>query len=116
MRCIFDGEGSDRTFKDFTENVYAPNFSHHKLTVFEYADGNNTVAGKGNTDLDMYYAKLTLAYGTNSGRALPSYPTNDDFEKLKDEALKGNKFNTNNLLGETVFNNEDNYFYINSRP
>ena len=82
---IFDGEGSDRTFKDFTENVYAPNFSHHKLTVFEYADGNNTVAGKGNTDLDMYYAKLTLAYGTNSGRALPSYPTNDDFEKLIDE-------------------------------
>ena len=82
---IFDGEGSDRIFKDYTDNVYAPNFSHHKLTAFEFADGNNTISGKGNTDLDMYYHKLTLAYGTNSGRALPSYPVNDDFEKIIDE-------------------------------
>ena len=58
----------------------------HKLTCFEFADGTNIVAGKGNTDLDMYYAKLTLAYGTNSGRALPNYPANTDFEKTIDES------------------------------
>ena len=50
----------------------------------------------------------------NKLEQLLNIKTNDDFEKLKDEALKGNKFNTNNLLGETVFNNEDNYFYISS--
>ena len=34
----------------------------------------------------MYYAKLTLAYGTNSGRALPNYPANTDFQKTVDES------------------------------
>ena len=33
----------------------------------------------------MYYYKLTLAYGTNSGRAVPIYPSNTDFEKSVDE-------------------------------
>ena len=83
---IFDGDPADRIFKDYTSNVYAPNYSHHKLTCFEFADGNNVVEGKGNTDLDMYYAKLTLAYGTNSGRALPNYPANTDFQKTVDES------------------------------
>ena len=83
---LFDGDPADRIFRDYTSNVYAPNYSHHKLTCFEFADGNNTVAGKGNTDLDMYYAKLTLAYGTNSGRALPNYPANKDFQKTVDES------------------------------
>ena len=83
---LFDGDPADRIFKDYTSNVYAPNYSHHKLTCFEFADGNNVVEGKGNTDLDMYYAKLTLAYGTNSGRALPNYPANSDFQKTVDES------------------------------
>ena len=83
---LFDGDPADRIFRDYTNNVYAPNYSHHKLTCFEFADGTNTVAGKSNTDLDMYYAKLTLAYGTNSGRALPNYPTNTDFQKTIDES------------------------------
>ena len=82
---FFDAEPSDRIFKDYTSNVYAPNYSHHKVTCFEYADGVNVISGKGNTDLDMYYSKLTLAYGVNSGRALPVYPSNTDFEKSIDE-------------------------------
>jgi len=83
---IFDGDPADRIFRDYTQNVYSPNYSHHKLTCFEYADGTNIVAGKANTDLDMYYAKLTLAYGVNSGRALPNYPANKDFQKTIDES------------------------------
>jgi hypothetical protein len=83
---LFDGDPADRIFKDYTTNTYTPNFSHHKLTCFEYADGANIVSGKGNTDLDMYYAKLTLAYGNNSGRAIPSYPANNDFETVIDES------------------------------
>ena len=82
---FFDADPNDRVFRDYTSNVYAPNYSHHKLTCFEYADGVNIIAGKGNTDLDMYYYKLTLAYGTNSGRAIPVYPSNSDFEKSVDE-------------------------------
>ena len=83
---FFDGDPNDRVFRDYTTNVYAPNYSHHKLTCFEYADGVNQISGQGNTDLDMYYQKLTLGYGTNSGRALPNYPSNTDFEATVDES------------------------------
>ena len=40
--------------------------------------------------------------------------TNDDFNLLKDEALKGNKINTNRLLAETVFEIENNIYNLNS--
>jgi len=83
---LFDADPGDRIYRDFTKSVYSPNYSHHKLTCFEYADGVNTVAGKGGTDLDMYYRKLTLAYGVNSGRALPDYPANNDFQATVDES------------------------------
>jgi microcystin-dependent protein len=82
---FFDADPNDRVYRDYTTSVYSPNYSHHKLTCFEYADGVNIVPGKGNTDLDMYYHKLSLAYGVNSGRALPDYPTNTDFEAVVDE-------------------------------
>ncbi|MDB3857903.1 hypothetical protein N9305_00705 [Pelagibacteraceae bacterium] len=39
---------------------------------------------------------------------------NDDFNQLKDDALSGNKVNTNKLLGDTVFEPENNIFYLNS--
>ena len=39
---------------------------------------------------------------------------NDDFNLLKDEALKGNKINTNKLLADTVFEIENNIYYLNS--
>ena len=57
-------------------NQSIPTFSHHKLTVFEYADGVNTISYNGNdtglSDLDMYYAKLSNAYNTGSTRQIPS--------------------------------------------
>ena len=67
---IFDGDefGTVYTQNDNFALKSTPTFSHHKLTVFEYADGVNEVSGQGVTDLAMYYAKLSLAYGTGSGR------------------------------------------------
>ena len=40
--------------------------------------------------------------------------TSDDFNLLKDEALNGNKNNTNRLLADTVFEVENNIYYLNS--
>ena len=40
--------------------------------------------------------------------------TNDDFNRLKDEALNGNKINTNRLLADTVFEIENNIYYLSS--
>jgi DNA polymerase-3 subunit delta len=40
--------------------------------------------------------------------------TSDDFNLLKDEALNGNKINTNRLLADTVFEVENNIYYLSS--
>ena len=72
------------------------NFSHHKLTVFEFADGVNEVKindefitnyTTNRTDLTMYYEKVGLAYGQSSGRAIePDYPsTSIDIQTKVDE-------------------------------
>ena len=82
-------------FKDYTENLFVPNFSHHKLTAFEYADGVNGVSisdtfqtyTTNRTDLDMYYEKVGLVYGTSSGRPIsPDYPSSSlDIQTKIDE-------------------------------
>jgi len=81
---IFDGDPNGSVYKDYNNNLFVPNFSHHKLTVFEYADGVNGVNindvfqnyTTSRTDLDMYYEKVGLVYGQSSGRAIePDYPS-----------------------------------------
>ena len=70
--CIFDADEFGSVYTSPTDfglgNQASPTFSHHKLTVFEYADGVNEVQSYGLTDLEMYYAKLSNAYGTGSDR------------------------------------------------
>ena len=78
---IFDGDPTGVVYKDYTTNNFIPNFSHHKLTCFEYADGVNNVdidddfiSGANGaftkTDLDMYYEKIGRVFGSLSGRAI----------------------------------------------
>jgi microcystin-dependent protein len=79
---IFDADEFETVYtqsNDFSVKS-TPTFSHHKLTVFEYADGVNEVGNKGLTDLQMYYAKLSQAYSTGSGRPVDAddtFPAND---------------------------------------
>ena len=89
---IFDADLRRPAYKDSTTRKVTPNFSHHKLTCFEYADGVNKVRLGSEltdlTDLDMYYNKVTYAYGETSGRGLSDYPNpsgNNDFEPSVDE-------------------------------
>ena len=86
---IFDADPNTLAYLDYTENVFTPSFSHHKLTAFEYADGVNPVrfndtyqsfesnsTDGSRTDLDMYYEKVGLAYGASSGRSIePDFPS-----------------------------------------
>jgi hypothetical protein len=76
---FFDGLESGLVYTDPVDpsenNQSTPTFSHHKLTCFEYADGVNKVPGFDLTDLDMYYAKLSNAYNSGSGRDIDQkYP------------------------------------------
>jgi len=81
---MFDADPNGICYIDYTTNQFVPNFSHHKLACFEYADGVNPVNindpflaySTDRTDLDMYYEKVGLAYGQASGRAIePDYPS-----------------------------------------
>jgi hypothetical protein len=81
---LFDADPNGQCYIDYTSNVFVPNFSHHKLSCFEYADGINDVNisddfqtySTDRTDLDMYYEKVGLVYGQSSGRAIePDYPS-----------------------------------------
>ena len=50
---------------------------------------------------------------SNKLEELLNAKTNDDFNKLKDEAFMGNKINTNKLLAETHMEYEKNNLYLN---
>jgi len=92
---VFDAEPNENCYKNYLNDLFVPNFSHHKLTVFEYADGvNNVIINDGflnintnRTDLEMYYEKVGDFFDTPSGRAIePDYPSGGfDFEPKIDE-------------------------------
>ena len=92
---MFDADPNGQCYSDYTDNTFVPNFSHHKLACFEYADGLNPVKINDvfqqyeteRTDLDMYYEKIGLAYGQSSGRIIsPDYPSGSvDIESKIDE-------------------------------
>ena len=92
---IFDADPNGTCYKDYTSNIFVPNFSHHKLAVFEYADGVNNVKivddfqtfETARTDLDIYYEKIGIAYGNSSGRPIsPDYPASGiDIQPVIDE-------------------------------
>ncbi len=92
---ILDADPNGTCYKDYTTNIFVPNFSHHKLTAFEYADGTNNVSiaddfqtySTDRTDLDMYYEKVAIAYGQSSGRPIePDYPSSSlDIQTIVDE-------------------------------
>lgn len=86
---ILDADLSAGAYNDYTYSLVNPKFSHHKLIAFTFADGINKVK-LGNeqtvlTDLQMYYYKVTFAYGSASGRGIEDYPSNIDFQPLLDE-------------------------------
>ena len=102
---ILDADPNGVAYKDFTTNKFVPNFSHHKLTTFEFADGANNVdiddsfisgtdGDFNRTDLDMYYEKVGLAYGPASGREIePDYPSTglDIQPKIDEYRIVGSK-------------------------
>ena len=77
---IFDGDESGTVFTDSVDfsdtNRSKPTFSHHKLTVFEYADGVNRFEQFSDlSDLDIFYSKLPNAFNRASGREIDQkYP------------------------------------------
>ena len=52
---FFDGDNNGVYYRGDVADTIAPNFSHHKITCFEYAT---------TTDLDLYYQKISKAYAT----------------------------------------------------
>jgi hypothetical protein len=109
---VFDANPSGQVYQDYTVNKRLPNYSHNKLTVFEYADGVNPVEiadqflgySTDRTDLGMYYEKVSIAYGAASGRAInPTFPQSGiDIQAITGEfeivGSKGENFIVSNIF------------------
>jgi hypothetical protein len=75
---IEDADPTGFCYKNYNTSKFTPNFSHHKLTAFEYVDGVNPVkindtflnVTTTRTDLEQYYEKVSLVYGSTSGREI----------------------------------------------
>jgi len=52
---FFDGDSNGVYYKPNDSSQIAPNFSHHKLTCFEFAN---------KSDLDLYYQKISKGYAS----------------------------------------------------
>jgi len=103
---LLDADPNGTCYKDYSVNKFVPNFSHHKLTAFEYVDGVNDVSiddafqvySTNRTDLGMYYEKVGLVYGPASGREVfPDYPASslDINPKIDEYRIVGSR-------GETI--------------
>ena len=55
QQSFFDGDNNGVYYRPDVVDTIAPNFSHHKITCFEYAN---------NDDLELYYQKISKAYAT----------------------------------------------------
>lgn len=93
---VLDSDPNGNCYKNYTSNLFVPNFSHHKLNVFEYADGINDVkindvflnSSNTRTDLEMYYEKVAAVYGPSSGtrQIEPDYLSGEvDIQPVVDE-------------------------------
>ena len=60
---------------------------------------------------DFFHDKVL---NTEKLEDLLNLKTNDDFNKLKDAAFMGEKMNTNRLLSDTILEEDQNFFYLNS--
>ena len=80
----------------------------------------NLIATNVNLDRDKLTNELSKIRSYFEGKkinlndleSLLNIKTNDNFNSLKDEALKGNKFKTNELLTDTIFDDNNNILYL----
>jgi hypothetical protein len=122
---FLDGDPTKTVFRDYTDNRFVPNYSHHKLVSFAYADGVNKVVLGGNeqtdlTDLDMYYYKVARAYGDLTGRNVVDYPSNNDFEPSTDEyrivgSLQANPIGISSIFGGNGTTNPTNVITVTTK-
>ena len=122
---FLDADPTKTVFRDYTDNRFVPNFSHHKLVSFAYADGVNKVVLGGNeqtdlTDLDMYYYKVARAYGDITTRGVLDYPSNNDFEPSTDEyrivgSLQANPIGISSIFGGNGTTNPTNVITVTTK-
>ena len=80
----------------------------------------NLIATNVNLDRDKLTNELSKIRSYFEGKkinlndleSLLNIKTNDNFNSLKDEALKGNKIKTNELLTDTIFDDNNNILYL----
>jgi len=107
---IFDGDPIGKVYNNYSTNTTVPNFSHHKLTAFEYADDTNVIVknntSTGHTDLENYYYKLSKGFGAQSSRSIidgyDNFQPNVDENRIVGELGTGSIIITSAISGNGV--------------
>lgn len=124
LRNYFDKSNHTASIACYPDNeLTIKNIILKKLKGFTglSAENINMIIGSTNLDRNKLYNELEkiLTYFQNKNieyeklASLMNIRVNDNFNLLKDEALKGNKIKTNKYLSETLIDEEKNILYLN---
>ena len=114
IACIACYEDNEITLKKIINNKLRGfnGLDNHNINMIINSVGFDRV--KLNNELDKIVACfLDKSLDPNKLEALLNIKTNEDFNLLKDEAIVGNKIETNKLLTDTILEPEKNILYLN---
>ena len=109
--CYEDNEISIKKLINLKLNGYSGLSPHNINLIIEHTNLNRSKLNNELSKIISFFLDKNIL--SEKLEELLNSKTNDDFNKLKDEAFMGNKINTNKLLANTPMENEKNILYLN---
>ena len=109
--CYEDNEISIKKLINLKLNGYSGLSPHNINLIIEHTNLNRSKLNNELSKIISFFLDKNIL--SERLEELLNSKTNDDFNKLKDEAFMGNKINTNKLLANTPIENEKNILYLN---
>ena len=110
--CYEDNSVTIKKIIELRLKEYSGLSSFNLNLILDNVDLNRAKLNNELSKIETFY--LNKKIETNTLKILLNSKTNDDFNKLRDEALLGNKSKTNKLLSDTILDGEKHILYINS--
>ena len=112
IACYEDNSATIKKIIELRLKEYSGLSSYNLNLILDNVDLNRAKLNNELGKIETFY--LNKKIETNTLKILLNSKTNDDFNKLRDEALLGNKNKTNELLSNTILEEEKHILYINS--
>lgn len=109
--CYEDNELSIKKIISLKLNGFSGLSGYNMNLILEHTNLDRSKVNNEIEKIITYFTEKKIE--TEELKELLNVKSNNDFNKIKDEALLGNKINTNKLLSDTFFETEKSVFYIN---